>query len=212
MSALALLWAPLAATTGALTSHEPVRAAASSPLSTVALLSLLALAALAWLRRRTPAPRADQRTLAVIAQAPLGGRARAVWLSAGPRELVVAVAQQGVTVLDHWTRDAREDAAGARDAHGPRARSRAPAAPADARVPQPRARGLVPTAAAEAAPAPADTRVPQPRAGGPTAAAEATPAGPRGDAHVAPPRPHRPCRARRSPRGARGRCSPWSSS
>lgn len=187
MSALALLWAPLAATTGALTSHEPVRAAASSPLSTVALLSLLALAALAWLRRRTPAPRADQRTLAVIAQAPLGGRARAVWLSAGPRELVVAVAQQGVTVLDHWTRDAREDAAGARDAHGPRARSRAPAAPADARVPQP-------------------------LAGGPTAAAEATPAGPRGDAHVAPARPHRPCRARRSPRGARGRCSPWSSS
>ncbi|MBL8622565.1 MAG: flagellar biosynthetic protein FliO [Myxococcales bacterium] len=55
-------------------------------------------------RRRQRAPVAASR-IEVIDSRPLGGKARVVWLSAGDRELMVAVSPQHVRLLGQWRRN-----------------------------------------------------------------------------------------------------------
>lgn len=77
--------------------------------ATMAVLAgLLALAGVAWRKRRSATSTECADTLDIIAQAALGGRARAVWLRAGRRHMVVAVTPQVIQILDQWS-DARTD-------------------------------------------------------------------------------------------------------
>jgi hypothetical protein len=54
-----------------------------------------------WLRRRR-GHFAPPASIEIIAQRSLGGKARIVWLSAGPREMIVSVTAQQVRMLGQW--------------------------------------------------------------------------------------------------------------
>jgi flagellar biogenesis protein FliO len=73
-----------------------------SKISMYAALGLAAAGAGLWLMRRRRAQTAPAATIEVIAQRSLGGKARIVWLSAGPREMIVSVTAQQVRVLGQW--------------------------------------------------------------------------------------------------------------
>lgn len=62
----------------------------------------LALVAYVWWRRRGVERAAPEHQLETLAQASLGGRARALWLRAGQRHMIVAVSAQSVQTIDRW--------------------------------------------------------------------------------------------------------------
>jgi flagellar biogenesis protein FliO len=55
-----------------------------------------------WLMRRRRAQVVPPATIEVIAQRSLGGKARIIWLSVGPREMIVSVTAQQVRMLGQW--------------------------------------------------------------------------------------------------------------
>ncbi len=74
-------------------------------LSNIAMYAALGLAAAGsglWLLKKKRANQGPTSTIEVIAQRSLGGKARIVWLSAGPREMIVAVTAQQVRMLGQW--------------------------------------------------------------------------------------------------------------
>jgi len=73
-----------------------------SKVTTYGALGLAAAGAGIWLMRRRKAHLATTATIEVIAQRSLGGKARILWLSAGPRELIVSVAGAQVRLLGQW--------------------------------------------------------------------------------------------------------------
>jgi flagellar biogenesis protein FliO len=73
-----------------------------SKISMYAALGLAAAGAGVWLMRHRRAQLLPSSTIDVIAQRSLGGKARIVWLSAGPREMIVAVTGQHVRMLGQW--------------------------------------------------------------------------------------------------------------
>jgi flagellar biogenesis protein FliO len=101
---------PAPTTPAAPAAPATLRAATASPddaLSRTSLLAALGLAILGggtWLfkKRRGVIPNAS--TIDVLAQRSLGNKAKVVWLSAGGREMVVAVTPQQVRMLGQWRR------------------------------------------------------------------------------------------------------------
>ncbi len=73
-----------------------------SKLSMCGALGFAALGCGLWILRRRRAAIAPGSTIEVIAQRSLGGKSRIVWLSAGPREMLVAVSAQQVRMLGQW--------------------------------------------------------------------------------------------------------------
>ena len=87
-----------------------------SKVTTYGALGLAAAGAGIWMMRRRKAHLATTATIEVIAQRSLGGKARILWLSAGPREMIVSVTGQHVRLLGQWR---KADAPGAlAAAHG----------------------------------------------------------------------------------------------
>lgn len=112
--ALCLLWLALAVPARAEAAPEPARKlsadartapAAPSPGWLGSSLVVLAGASLGWAlwRRHRLARAAGGPALEVVAQVALGGKARALWLRAAERELLLAVGPSSVQVLDSWT-------------------------------------------------------------------------------------------------------------
>lgn len=73
-----------------------------SKISMYGVLGLAAAGAGIWLMRRRRAQLLPATTIDVVAQRSLGGKARIVWLSAGPREMIVAVTGQQISLLGQW--------------------------------------------------------------------------------------------------------------
>lgn len=71
-------------------------------LSGYGALGLAAAGVGVWLMRKRKANQAPVSTIEVLAQKSLGGKARIVWLAAGPREMVVSVTPQAVRMLGQW--------------------------------------------------------------------------------------------------------------
>ncbi|HET9620670.1 MAG TPA: flagellar biosynthetic protein FliO [Kofleriaceae bacterium] len=69
-----------------------------------AVLGAGALAAGVWQVRRKRGPQGPLASIEILAQRSLGGRARLVWLTAGPHELLVAVTAQQINLLGQWPR------------------------------------------------------------------------------------------------------------
>jgi flagellar biogenesis protein FliO len=67
-------------------------------------LGLAAAGAGIWLLRRRRTRPGTPASIEIIAQRSLGGKARIVWLSAGPREMIVSVTAQQVRMLGQWPR------------------------------------------------------------------------------------------------------------
>lgn len=81
------------------------RPAAPDPWSKITMYAAAGLAlagCAAWLVRRRKGLQAPGSPIDVIAQRSLGGKARIVWLSAGAREMIVAVTPQQVRMLGQW--------------------------------------------------------------------------------------------------------------
>lgn len=70
----------------------------------IAAIALAGGAIVALRRRKGAAPTAPGPQLDVLASKSLGGKTRIVWLGAGDRELVVAVANTSVSLLGQWRR------------------------------------------------------------------------------------------------------------
>ncbi|HLL24083.1 MAG TPA: flagellar biosynthetic protein FliO [Kofleriaceae bacterium] len=64
-----------------------------------------------WMMKRRKNPPAQHNAIQILAQKSLGGKARIVWLSAGQREMIVAVTPQQVKVLGQWRPDGAPTAA-----------------------------------------------------------------------------------------------------
>jgi hypothetical protein len=74
--------------------------------TTLGLVALAALGAGGWLwQRRKKAVRGIASPLEILAQVPVGPRARVVWLQAGAREMLISVSDKDVRVLGQWTAD-----------------------------------------------------------------------------------------------------------
>jgi len=82
-----------------------------SKLSLYGALGLAAAGAGLWLMRRRRVRPGDLASIEIIAQRSLGGRARVVWLSAGEREMIVAITGQNVRMLGQWRKTAALPAA-----------------------------------------------------------------------------------------------------
>ncbi len=67
------------------------------------LAALLAVGAAAWWRKRKRGSELPAEALELLAQSSLGGRARALWLRADRRNMIVAVTPQAVQVIDRWS-------------------------------------------------------------------------------------------------------------
>jgi flagellar biogenesis protein FliO len=67
-----------------------------------AALGLAAAGAGIWLMRRRRLNFTPPASIEIIAQRSLGAKARIVWLSAGPREMIVSVTAQQVRMLGQW--------------------------------------------------------------------------------------------------------------
>jgi flagellar biogenesis protein FliO len=72
------------------------------PNNLVIMAGLAFIAAGLWVVKRRKAKAAPAATIDVVAQRALGGKAKVVWLSAGDREMVVAVTPQNVRMLGQW--------------------------------------------------------------------------------------------------------------
>jgi len=83
------------------------RGSTASTTTMVGLIALIAVGALAWWKRRKQPATEIGATIELLAQSSLGGRARAMWLRAGERDMVVAVTAQAVQVLAAWPNDSR---------------------------------------------------------------------------------------------------------
>ena len=70
----------------------------------VLAIALAGGAIVALRRKRGAAPTATGPQLEILASRSLGGKTRVVWLGAGDRELVVAIAAQHVNLLGQWRR------------------------------------------------------------------------------------------------------------
>jgi flagellar biogenesis protein FliO len=75
-----------------------------SKISMYGALGLAAAGAGVWWMRRRRGTVAPSASIEVIAQRSLGGKARILWLTAGPRELIVSVTAQHVRLLGQWPR------------------------------------------------------------------------------------------------------------
>ena len=73
-----------------------------SKVSMYGAIGLAAAGAGIWLMRRRKAQLAPGASIDVIAQRSLGGKARILWLSVGPREMLVSVTGQQVRMLGQW--------------------------------------------------------------------------------------------------------------
>jgi len=73
-----------------------------SNFSMYAALGLAAAGCGLWLIKRKKAQQGPMASIEVIAQRSLGGKAKIVWLAAGPREMIVAVTAQQVRMLGQW--------------------------------------------------------------------------------------------------------------
>lgn len=69
------------------------------------ILGAGALAAGIWHVRRKRGSNPPMASIEILAQRSLGGRARLVWLTAGPHEMLVAVTAQQINLLGQWPRD-----------------------------------------------------------------------------------------------------------
>ncbi|MCX5742157.1 MAG: flagellar biosynthetic protein FliO [Proteobacteria bacterium] len=85
-----------------------------------------------WLMRKRRASVPQGSTIEVVAQRSLGGKAKIVWLTAGGREMVVAVTPQKVQMLGQWGKPTSPHSATTRSATAqnlPEARTPHPPAP-----------------------------------------------------------------------------------
>ena len=73
-----------------------------SKLATYGALGLGALGCGIWMLRRKRAQQGVVSSIDVIAQRSLGAKAKVVWLSAGGRDMVVAITPQNVRMLSQW--------------------------------------------------------------------------------------------------------------
>jgi len=73
-----------------------------SKLATYGALGLGALGCGVWILRKKRAQLGPVTSIDVIAQRSLGAKAKVVWLSAGGREMVVAITPQNVRMLSQW--------------------------------------------------------------------------------------------------------------
>ena len=73
-----------------------------SNFSMYAALGLAAAGCGLWLIKKKKAQQGPMASIEVIAQRSLGGKAKIVWLAAGPREMIVAVTAQQVRMLGQW--------------------------------------------------------------------------------------------------------------
>lgn len=73
-----------------------------SRFSTIAALALAGIGCVGWVLHKRRKAQGTVSTIEIIAQRSLGGKARVVWLSAGPRELLVSVTPQQVRVIGQW--------------------------------------------------------------------------------------------------------------
>ncbi|CAN5919302.1 hypothetical protein BH11MYX2_BH11MYX2_13470 [soil metagenome] len=71
---------------------------------------LAAVGCFAWAKRKKTKPTEKASSIEVIAQKSLGGKAKIVWLSAGGREIVVAVTPTSVSTLGTWKKSANQNA------------------------------------------------------------------------------------------------------
>ncbi len=96
------------ATATVIASSAPPLAPVSNPktpankLSLFAGLGLVGLGIAAWLVRRRKSLKPQGLSIDVIAQRSLGAKAKIVWLTAGGREMVIAVTPQAVRMLGQW--------------------------------------------------------------------------------------------------------------
>lgn len=98
-----------------------------SKIAMYAAIGLAAAGAGIWLMRRRRGQLVPPASIEIIAQRSLGGRARIVWLSAGPREMIVSVTAQQVRMLGQWRKaDATAALPVARGQPGPRLTGRHP--------------------------------------------------------------------------------------
>jgi flagellar biogenesis protein FliO len=77
----------------------------SAAWSKIAIYAAIGLAAVGfgfWWMRKRRSQLATPASIEIIAQRSLGGKARIVWLSAGPREMIVSVTAQQVRMLGQW--------------------------------------------------------------------------------------------------------------
>jgi flagellar biogenesis protein FliO len=101
--------APPAAEFGPAAAPAPAPAIAPAPsedgwakLATYGALGLGALGCGIWMLRRKRAQQGVVSSIDVIAQRSLGAKAKVVWLSAGGRDMVVAITPQNVRMLSQW--------------------------------------------------------------------------------------------------------------
>jgi flagellar biogenesis protein FliO len=76
--------------------------------SKIAMYAAIGLAAAGfgiWWMRKRKGHFAPPASIDIIAQRSLGGKARIVWLSAGPREMIVSVTSQQVRMLGQWRKN-----------------------------------------------------------------------------------------------------------
>ena len=90
------------ATAPALTATAPPSDDTWSKLATYGALGLGALGCGVWILRKKRAQLGPVTSIDVIAQRSLGAKAKVVWLSAGGREMVVAITPQNVRMLSQW--------------------------------------------------------------------------------------------------------------
>jgi flagellar biogenesis protein FliO len=73
-----------------------------------------------WLMKRKKQRDSTSSTIEIVAQRSLGGKARVVWLSAGSRDIIVAVTPQAVRTLGQWRRTDTPTALPSAHVHVPR--------------------------------------------------------------------------------------------
>lgn len=103
--------APQVATTAGLPTVDP-RREPEAPWSKLTMYGVFGLAAAglaAWMARRRRGALAAPPAIEVVAQRALGGRAKVVWLTAGGRDMVVAVTPQQVRMLGQWRKQEKRE-------------------------------------------------------------------------------------------------------
>ena len=123
---------------------------AGGPAMTYGALGLALLVGAFWVIKRRKAGAAPAVSkIDIVAQRSLGGKAKIVWLTAGGRDMIVAVTAQSVRMLGQWPRGADKGGVGTLASGGGSAPGRAVREPRDVREPrEPRlAEGTLPGAA-----------------------------------------------------------------
>jgi flagellar biogenesis protein FliO len=75
---------------------------ASSKLAMYAALGLAAIGGGLWIMKKRKTAQVQTASIDVVAQRSLGGKTKIVWLTAGAREMLVAVTPQNVRMLGQW--------------------------------------------------------------------------------------------------------------